>query len=422
MWFVQARPITATGNLSEGYNLGEPEDLFYWGPSRAMPMYMNDFMAGAERLFLEMAHDPNLPTPPNTLVLFYNGKMVWLNNAKEFTKFTEQTFESYVKLNRLDQDIDKWIKAKSLLQTTKDKHFSNKLIECWYITEFAEFSLYGAEIYISKQLQRFDERSLQKIWGAFTQPDKPSFLNTLDEELVKSKDPVLMAHNYPWIRDGYAGPNDEAVWYFKKRLDAIRQDGLLETLDNQSKRDTLIKEFGLTNHEVAMLTIARRLAEFMDDRKKWMMETRRLITKPIGNIEHGWHFRDGKVSLLNQQDTRELWQRYIDFKSSTSAVVGNVANTGGRHFVSGEVAVLNSHTDPVEDDKILVVPSTSPGWVPLMRRARALVTDHGGMMSHAAIVAREFNLPCIVSTKQGTKVLKDGDKVVLDLLRGEVIK
>jgi pyruvate,water dikinase len=103
-------------------------------------------------------------------------------------------------------------------------------------------------------------------------------------------------------------------------------------------------------------------------------------------------------------------------------VEGVVANTGGRHFVSGEVAVLDSHTDPVDDDKILVVPSTSPGWVPLMRHARAMITDHGGMMSHAAIVAREFNLPCIVGTKQGTKVLKNGDRVILDLIKGEIIR
>lgn len=422
IWLVQARPITTTHELMEGFYLGEPSGLFYWGPSRAVPMYMNDFIAGVERLFKKMAKDPSLPTPPKTLVLFYRGKMVWLNNAKEFTNFTEKTFQVYVKLNRLDEDIQSWNEAKAELPKLKDQLFTDKLIDSWFATELAEFSLYGAEVFIAKQLQRFDDRTLPKIWGAFTLPDKPSFLNTLDEELANSKDPVFMANKYPWIRHGYAGPNDEAVWYFKKRLEAIEKDGLLKLEDNRLKRQTFVKEFGLTEQEVAMLTLARRLAEFMDDRKKWMMETRHLIIKTIGNIEHGWHFSDGKASLLNKEVTRDLWKRYIDFKSSSSAVVGNVANTGGRHFVCGEVAVLNSHTDPVENDKILVVPSTSPGWVPLMRHARALVTDHGGMMSHAAIVAREFNLPCIVSTKQGTKVLKDGDKVVLDLVKGEVIR
>lgn len=90
--------------------------------------------------------------------------------------------------------------------------------------------------------------------------------------------------------------------------------------------------------------------------------------------------------------------------------------------MNGEVTIVMNPTDPVDNDKIVVVPSTSPSYVPLMRKAKALVTDHGGMMSHAAIVAREFNLPCIVGTKQATKVLKSGDKVVLDLVKGEVNK
>ena len=57
-----------------------------------------------------------------------------------------------------------------------------------------------------------------------------------------------------------------------------------------------------------------------------------------------------------------------------------------------------------------------------MRKARALITDHGGSMSHAAIVAREFNLPCIVGTKQATKIFITGDEVILDLVRGEINK
>lgn len=133
-------------------------------------------------------------------------------------------------------------------------------------------------------------------------------------------------------------------------------------------------------------------------------------------------FEDGKVTLIDEDSTHELWQRYVDFKASTSAVSGIVASNGGKHFINGEVAIVTSPTDVVPDGKIVVVPSTSPSYVPLMRKAKGLVTDHGGMMSHASIVAREFNLPCIVGTKQATKVLRDGDKVVLDLVKGEVNK
>ena len=51
---------------------------------------------------------------------------------------------------------------------------------------------------------------------------------------------------------------------------------------------------------------------------------------------------------------------------------------------------------------------TSPDYVPAMKRAAAIVTDEGGLLSHAAIISRELGKPCIVGTKVATKVLKDG--------------
>ena len=72
-------------------------------------------------------------------------------------------------------------------------------------------------------------------------------------------------------------------------------------------------------------------------------------------------------------------------------------------------------------DKILVCPMTSPSYVPLMRKSKAIITDHGGTMSHAAIVAREFGLPAIVGTKIATNTLKNGDKVMLNLLTWEIV-
>ena len=64
--------------------------------------------------------------------------------------------------------------------------------------------------------------------------------------------------------------------------------------------------------------------------------------------------------------------------------------------------------------EILVTRMTSPDWVPIMRRAAAIVTDAGGMTSHAAIVARELGLPCIVGTHDATRVLATGTVVTVD--------
>lgn len=421
IWLVQARPITVTQEATKGYYLGEPDDLFYWGPSRTNPMYMSDWLAATEQVFLGITNDKELSIPPKTLVLFHESKMVYLCSAELFADWCEQTFEVYKKRNKIEEDITKWYELTLALPKLKGSTFSKTLIDAWRTTIIPEFSLYGAESNIAKHLGRFDAQTRQKIWGAFTIPDKPTFLARIDEELAETKNSKLMAKKYGWIQDGYEGLSRDAEKYFESRLEIVNE-GNYESQNLSSKRSHLIKELYLSKDEIDALNLARRLAEFMDDRKAWMMQTRRLLTKSVGDIEHGWFFNEGESKKLSQDDASELWQRYVNFKASTSAVKGIVASNGGKHFMNGEVKVVTNPTDVVSNNMIVVVPSTSPSYVPLMRKAKALVTDHGGMMSHAAIVAREFNLPCIVGTKQATKVLKDGDMVVLDLVKGEVNK
>ena len=63
---------------------------------------------------------------------------------------------------------------------------------------------------------------------------------------------------------------------------------------------------------------------------------------------------------------------------------------------------------------VLVTHMTAPDWVPLMRRAAAIVTDSGGMTCHAAIVSRELGIPCVVGTGDATTKLRDGELVTVD--------
>lgn len=65
---------------------------------------------------------------------------------------------------------------------------------------------------------------------------------------------------------------------------------------------------------------------------------------------------------------------------------------------------------------------TSPDFVPLMKKAKAIVTDEGGLSCHAAIVSREMGLPCVIGTKNATKVFKDGDMIEVDANKGFVRK
>jgi phosphohistidine swiveling domain-containing protein len=76
----------------------------------------------------------------------------------------------------------------------------------------------------------------------------------------------------------------------------------------------------------------------------------------------------------------------------------------------------------IRDGEILVSPMTTPDFMPAMKKAVAFVTDEGGILCHAAIVARELKKPCIIGTKIATQVLKDGDLVEVDAVAGIVKK
>ncbi len=91
----------------------------------------------------------------------------------------------------------------------------------------------------------------------------------------------------------------------------------------------------------------------------------------------------------------------------------------------GEAKVLmdpHKEAHKFKQGDVLVTRMTDPDWVPLMRMASAVVTDEGGMTSHAAIVSRELGIPAVVGTREATRKIKDGMVVTVDGYRGIVYK
>jgi pyruvate,water dikinase len=114
----------------------------------------------------------------------------------------------------------------------------------------------------------------------------------------------------------------------------------------------------------------------------------------------------------------------------------------GTHVVSGRVASLGKAIGPVKiinvdyadlshlnkeiakmnQGDILIAETTSPELILACKKAAAIVTDIGGLLSHAAIVSREYGIPCIVGTENATKVFKNGDIVEVNTEKGTVTK
>jgi phosphohistidine swiveling domain-containing protein len=123
---------------------------------------------------------------------------------------------------------------------------------------------------------------------------------------------------------------------------------------------------------------------------------------------------------------RILGERYSDFvvgqqtvSRSGVLVAGHTASAGK---AQGRVRIVQdvSQAKDFPAGGILVCTMTSPDYLPLMQKAGAIVTDQGGILCHAAIVARELNIPCLVGAQNATSVLKEGQEVTVDADKGVV--
>ena len=100
-------------------------------------------------------------------------------------------------------------------------------------------------------------------------------------------------------------------------------------------------------------------------------------------------------------------------------LTGQAASLG---IDSGVVKIIfdAAHLDKVEKGDVLVAETTSPDFVPAMKRAAAIITDKGGRTSHAAIISRELGIPCVVGTEKATKILKGNQEVTVDGSHGNI--
>ena len=109
----------------------------------------------------------------------------------------------------------------------------------------------------------------------------------------------------------------------------------------------------------------------------------------------------------------------VEPSTDPDVIVGVAASPG---TVQGTAKVVRSllEASKLQSGDIMVCEMTVPTWVPLFATVSAIVADSGGILSHCAIVAREFRLPAVVGTHVGTMVIKDGMTVTVDGTKGMV--
>jgi len=142
-----------------------------------------------------------------------------------------------------------------------------------------------------------------------------------------------------------------------------------------------------------------------------------------------WSIEKNKIFILQTRPVTTVQKEQKDDQKAEEKIkmLGEIILEGqgaSPGIATGQVKIINSVKEigKVKKGDILVTQMTTPDFVPVMKKAVGIVTDKGGQTSHAAIVSRELGIPCVVGTKEGTKILKKYNYVTIDGLNGRIYK
>src|SRR3989338_2939304 len=316
------------------------------------------------------------------------------------------------------------------------------------------------------------------IGRSFIEEERIGFLKLCIAYYDKEKDFTKMlnehSRKYFWIRNNYErteiiSPNDFLIHVKEETKDrginAIKEElgKLQSSIKNLiKKKNALIKKISLAKKHKALFELLSKLVWLQDQRKKNMLVTTHylfFLQKEISkrskiplkyveelfpdDIKHIFYkeknfyineaksrtkgcilavYRDGELLLKGKKAENIMFIAESLQSSSEEELNGIVASMGNGNVIGNVRIVNNPHKEKFNKDEILVTSMTRHEFVPLMRKAKAIITNEGGITSHAAIVSRELGIPCIIGTKVATKALKNGDFVEVNVKEGIVRK
>ncbi len=264
--------------------------------------------------------------------------------------------------------------------------------------------------------------SLEDLWGEIVhfvkdgtkfQVESIRLGDNFDNDILRKKKVLLEKLN----------PDD----IIRSLIEGLEETAFVRTEDNavMSKSSYLVipllteiaQRIGVTYHELKEFTPEEIITYLQENKKIPRDELEKRLQLSC------YLMLNEECMVLTDQDAlgvKEAIEKQLKESNDVQDIFhGTPASLGE---ATGLAKVVESSKDAldIKDGEILVAPATSADFVPAMRKAGAIVTEFGGITSHAAIVAREFNIPCIVGVKNITTFLQDGDKIIVDADKGVV--
>lgn len=395
--------------------------------------------------------------------------LAYMLPKKSRDKLRKQWLSSVAKLVKFERVLGK-TDLKSLTNEELyflGQKFYNLLIDFWLPTIPAELGNYGSDHLLEQKLSLFVQKDqLHRVMEILTTPERPSFYQQEEIALAESKTIKRHQSQFFWLQNSYNGTKVLSVEFFAKRKRKLPKD--LKVKFQQQIKDIRLakvkaqKQYRLPKQIMDISYALSYGVAWQDERKKQIfiyLHYKVLLLKEIARRKHyglqnmlnletaeaiesinkdfskvleerqkpfGFYCAPNVRKKLESSKVINYWKIYTEDKklAGKKIITGTVVSVGKSNKVRGQVRIV---FDPFiknnfKSGNILVAPMTSPEYIFLMKKASAIITDTGGLTSHAAIVSRELNVPCIVGTKIATQALHEGDLVEVDASKGTITR
>jgi len=382
-------------------------------------------------------------------------------NTEILKKFAyEEIAKQLADINYINTLYDKWkVFADKSLELIKNNADIKELIpvleDFWRTAWVIEYyDPYGDEI--AKKYLKLNDNDRAIVLSPLNMPT----VQQEDLDLIKMKkegrtDFISHQKKYYFIKASWALAPEYSIDEIKEKYNEIEdpdeeikkiQDHYKNTLEKKKE----LKQ-NLSEKELKIVAFFEKLTDWRDERKVFVQKANCYLHKYLEQLEKEHNIPVETLRFLNVYDMtidKELLEKRatkcVDLMENNkwTIKIGDEANklaeliekefSGNEKELKGTTACLGKVTGKVtvirgsedfkdfQDGDVLVAASTRPEFAPLMKKSIAIVTDEGGVTSHAAIVSRELNIPCVIGTQKATSILKKGMTVEVDADNGIV--
>jgi phosphohistidine swiveling domain-containing protein len=458
LWLVACPLMAYNGEMSQKYGVGETHGIFAYQEGNLYMYVIKEEYAAAGKVMLEKT----------------------LKNTKFLSSILDSIESQAKKMILIAQDqinLDcKKLSEEDLWREYEKYHQAHHI--CWVDGQAINL----LEMNQSLLLDHFEgllssfvsNEKLKEVVNILITPEQYTYGQKEEQELIQlaleNKTDVTSHWNkYAWTGYDWGGPPWEKS-YFVERIELLKNDPKLKyyvkseegyTASILNKKKKLVKEYKISNGLQHISKLLERIIYLKSLRVDASWQAYVAIEPVLLEIGHRKHltlrqlkyvmpnemkkliladkfdvnilnerrksstflFCDGYMDEIYGQESEDIYEK-IQKKTAVNTNVNEVkGECGSPGRAEGIVKIINKPEDmsKMEKGNVLVSHATSPRLVPAMKKAIAIIADVGGITCHAAIVARELGVPCVIGTKIATKVLKDGDIVEVKANHGLVI-